>query len=197
MASKKGNQDISERYARALFELAKGAGGLDAVLKDVLSLSSMLSSSEDLRRLVLGGAFGVADQKKGLMALADKASFSPITKKFLGIVCDNRRLPAIEGILAAVLFDIAREKGEVTVDVIAAAAFDKGQEDKLRQILQKALGLTVHLHVIQDPSILGGLVVQIGSRRIDASVRGKLDRLARALKNPHSSQHKTKMREVA
>lgn len=197
MASQSESQDISRRYARACFALAREQNQLDAVSADLLGLQRMLHDSSDLNKFINNATLNRGDQEKALAALAAKAQWSPLTQKFLGTLAQNRRLNMLPATIDAVLGEIAEHKGEVTADVTAAHALDAAQVNSISAALTKALGKTVKVALKQDASIIGGLIIKVGSKLIDSSVQAKLERLHRALKNPNSSSDKTKIREVA
>ena len=197
MAGQTGHQDIARRYAHACFSLAREQNQIDQVSADLDAVQHMLSSSADLRKFIGNATLRRADQAKALAALGDKAKFGALTQKFLGTLALKRRLDILPGIIAAVQDEIARHKGEITAQVTTAQTLDAAQVNALAAALKKALGLTVKINQQQDTHIIGGLVIKVGSRLIDSSVRAKLDRLHRALKNSNTSKDKTKMREVA
>lgn len=197
MASQTESQDISRRYARACFALAREQNQVDALAGDLTGIQQMLQGSADLQRFISNATLNRADQEKALAALGAKAKWSPLTQKFLGTLAENRRLNMLSFIIDAILGEIAEHKGEVTAEVTAAHALDDAQVKNISAALTKALGKTVKVSLKQDASILGGLIIKVGSKLIDSSVQAKLERLHRALKNPNSSSDKTKIREVA
>ena len=173
---------LSGRYATALFDLAIEKNKLDAVAKDVASLTTMLAGSQDLRVLVTSPVISRSDQGKAIVALAAKAKLSDTTTNFLGVMAANRRL----AVLARTLKDfdrlLASHRGEVTAEVISATALSKSQTSALTKKLKLAIGRDVAINASIDESLLGGLVVKIGSRMVDGSVRTKLDNLKVAMK---------------
>jgi F-type H+-transporting ATPase subunit delta len=197
MASASGNSEIARRYARALFELAREQNAVDAVEADLTALASMLASSDDLARLADDATLKRKVQEAAMLAVADAAQFSPLTRNLLGTLAQKRRLPALAAVIAAAQDRIAEHKGETTATVVVARALDKAQVDAVAAALKKALGLNVKVNVIEDPSIMGGLVVRVGSMLIDSSVRTRLDRLTRALKSQDRTEDQKKMKEVA
>lgn len=191
------NNDISRRYARALFALAREANVLGPVGADLAALQKALDDSAELRSFINNAALRRDDQARALAAIAAKAQWAPLTQKFLGTLARNRRLAELPQIIAAVLAEIAAQRGEVTADVTVAQALDAAQEKAIIAALGKITGKDVKLHVTQDAGIVGGLIVKVGSQLIDGSVRSKLERLHRALKNQNTSQNQKKIREVA
>lgn len=197
MASTSGNSEIARRYATALFELAKEQGALDAAAQDLAVLGSMLANSKDLAMLTANATLQRRDQEKAVQAVADAAQFAPLTKNFLGLLAQKRRLADLPAIIAAVQAEISRHKGETTAEVTTAQPLAPAQADAIAAALKKGLGLNVKLRMIEDASLLGGLVVRVGSMLIDGSVRTKLDRLTRTLKSQDPSTDTKKMKEVA
>jgi F-type H+-transporting ATPase subunit delta len=195
MTSSSGNNEIASRYAAALFDLVKEQGAVELVERDVEKLDEMLSSSLDFRLLIRDVMLKREQQAQAVFALAEAAKFSPLTRNFLGLLARNRRLAVLPGIIVALQKQIGELKGETTAEVISARPLDKAQIDALAATLKKELGVGVKVKTMEDPSILGGLVVRVGSMLVDSSVRSKLDRLARILKSRDQTDKKTK--EVA
>ncbi len=197
MASTPGNQEVARRYATALFDFAKEQGGLDRVADDLQSLKGMIAGSKDFNLLLTNATLQRKDQERAILALADEAKFAPPTRQFLGLLAFARRLPELPAIIDAVQAEIEQHKGEITAQVIAAQSLDKAQVDSIAAALKKILSLNVKIKLTEDVSILGGLVVRVGSKLIDSSVRTKLERLTRTLKSQDQSRDKTRMKEVA
>ncbi len=173
---------VAERYASSLFELALEQGAIDAVGADLGRFQAMIDDSADLKRLVASPVFSAEDQLKAIVAICDKAGISGLVANFLKVVTSNRRLFAVPGMISAYRQIVARHRGEVTADVTSAHALTAAQENELKAALQGVTGKTVAINVTVDPSILGGLVVKVGSRQIDTSLRTKLSTLKLALK---------------
>ncbi|WP_112830412.1 F0F1 ATP synthase subunit delta [Rhizobium cremeum] len=173
---------VAERYASSLFELALEAGSIDAVAADLNRFQTMIDESDDLKRLVLSPVFSAEDQSKAVAALCEKAGISGLVANFLKVVAGNRRLFAVSGMVAAFRQIAARHRGEVTAEVVSAHALTSEQEDELKAALKSVTGKDVSVAVSIDPSILGGLIVKVGSRQIDTSLRTKLSTLKLALK---------------
>ena len=197
MASQTENQVISRRYARACFTLAREQNQLEAVATDLLDLRKMLAESADLQRFISNATLKRGEQTKALAALGAKAKWSSLTQSFLGTLVQKRRLNILPSIIDAVLAEIAAHKGEVTADVTAAHELSAAQVSSISAALAKTLGKTVKVVLKQDPAILGGLIIKIGSQLIDSSVQTKLERLHRTLKSSEVSKNKTPKREVA
>ncbi|MBF2717992.1 F0F1 ATP synthase subunit delta [Agrobacterium vitis] len=173
---------VAERYASSLFELAREAGSVDAVAGDLNRFQAMIDESVDLQRLVTSPAFTSEQQASAIAALCDKAEIGGLVGNFLKLVTANRRLFAVPGMIAAFRMIAARHRGELAADVTSAHALTPAQETELKEALKSATGKTVTMFVTVDPSLLGGLIVKIGSRQIDTSLRTKLSTLKLALK---------------
>ena len=180
--SSKANGAIADRYSAALFELAEQHAALDAVAADLKTLTAMVAESVDLRRLLRSPVISRADQQKAVAVLAERAGFNGLTKKFLGLVAQNRRLFALDGVIEAFLNRLAAKRGEVAAQVASAVALTETQVDAIGAALKKVVGSNVTLDLTVDPSLLGGLVVKVGSRMVDGSLRTKLQHLQLAMK---------------
>jgi F-type H+-transporting ATPase subunit delta len=174
--------DVGARYAQALFELAKAGGKLAQVESDLKSFKAMRRESADLRRLLDSPAFSAEDKTKALLAVAAAAKFQDVTRKFLGLMAQNRRSAAITSAIAAFEALAAAERGVVSAEVTTAVKLTAAQEAGLKAALRQALGKDPDMETNVDPAILGGLKVRVGSRLYDASLRSKLDSLRFALK---------------
>jgi F-type H+-transporting ATPase subunit delta len=177
-----GVAGIADRYAAALFDLADEQKALDAVAADLRALEAMLKESADLRRLVMSPVLSRAAQGRAILALAERAGLSPLTRNFLGLVARNRRLFAVPAMVKAFLAQLAARRGEVNAIVTSAHRLSDAQFAALGEQLRKALGGKVNFEVWIDPSLLGGMIVKVGSRMVDASLRSQLHRLQRAMK---------------
>lgn len=173
---------IAERYAAALFELAEANGELDRVAGDLRGLRAMLAESTDLRRLCASPVLKKAEQTRAIAALAARAGFSSLTAKFLGVLVTNGRLYAVAGTIAAFLAQLAAKRGELTARVSSAQPLNETQVAAMSAALKRSLGRAVALEPQVDASLLGGLVVQVGSRMLDGSIKTKLQRLSLSMK---------------
>ncbi len=173
---------IAGRYATAVFELAKEAKQLASLEKDADALSAALETSQDFRTLISSPIYSRDEQSKAVGALAQKMGLTDTTAKTLSLMAANRRLFVLPQLLAALRDMIAEEKGEVTADVTAAVALTKAQSDKLAASLKKTVGKTVKLNTTVDESLIGGLIVKVGSKMIDTSIRSKLASLQNVMK---------------
>jgi F-type H+-transporting ATPase subunit delta len=173
---------IAERYAAALFELAEEQSVLDGVAGDLRSLKTLIAESEDLRRLFKSPVLSRSEQEKAVIAVATRAEYGVLTRSFLGLVARNRRLFTVDGMIAAYLARLAGKRGEVTAQVTSAAPLTESQVGAIGTVLKKVVGSNVTLDVTVDPGLLGGLVVKVGSRMVDSSLKTKLQQLTFAMK---------------
>ncbi|MGY3147498.1 F-type H+-transporting ATPase subunit delta [Bradyrhizobium sp. USDA 3397] len=173
---------VSGRYATALFELARDQNVVDEVKADLDKFDAMLNESADLKRLVRSPVFAADAQSKALSAVLDKAGIAGITANFLKVLTANRRLFAVADVSRAFRALVARFKGETTADVTVAEALSDKNLDALKVALKSVTGKDVALNVKVDPSIIGGLVVKLGSRMVDGSLRTKLNSIKHAMK---------------
>ncbi len=173
---------IAGRYAAALFDLAKEQGALDAVAADLDGLSAMIAESADLRLLLRSPLVRRGDQGRAMAALAMAAGLGPLVGNLLRLVARNGRLFTLPALIVAFKARLAAERGERTAHVTSAQPLSDSQQAKLKAELSRLLGADVNIDPSVDDSLLGGLVVRLGSRQIDGSLKTKLDRLAVAMK---------------
>ena len=173
---------VSGRYATALFELARDEKSIDAVKADLDKFDAMLADSADLTRLVRSPVFSADMQSRALAAVLDQAGISGISAKFLKVLTANRRLFAVSDMISAFRALVAKFRGEATADVTVAEALSDKNLDVLKTALKSVTGKAVALNVKVDPSIIGGLVVKLGSRMVDSSLRTKLNSIKHAMK---------------
>ena len=173
---------VSGRYATALFELARDEKSIDTVRADLDQFDAMLNDSADLKRLVRSPVFAADTQSKALSAVLDKAGITGISANFLKVLTANRRLFAVSDVIRAFRALVARFKGEASADVTVAEPLSDKNLDALKTALKAVSGKDVTLHVKVDPSIIGGLVVKLGSRMVDSSLRTKLNSIKHAMK---------------
>jgi F-type H+-transporting ATPase subunit delta len=174
--------DVGQRYAQALFDLAKDERAIPAVEKDLKSIKAALKDSADLRILIGSPAFSAETKGIGLAAVADKAKFNTTTKKFLGLLAANGRATALASIITSFEALAAAERGAISAQVTTAIPLSAAQAKGVATALRSALGKDPEIETRVDPSILGGIKVQVGSRLYDASLKSKLDQLKFALK---------------
>lgn len=173
---------LAGRYASALFDLASENGTVTAVESDLETLSEALAESPDFAALTTSPKVGRGDARKAIAALARAMKLSALTGNFLGVLAQNRRLAQLPAVIRAFRTIAAAQRGEVTAEVTSAHVLTDGQIETLRSKLTAREGRTVKLTTRTDPDLLGGLVVTLGSKRIDASIRTRLNTLAQAMK---------------
>ncbi len=173
---------VAGRYATAMFELALEGNALEQVAADLTRFNQALDAVPDLARLVKSPVFTAEEQGRALAAILEKLKIEGLTRNFLLLVAKNRRLFATPDMIRAFRAMLARHRGETSAMVTAAAKLTEAQITALKQALKAALGQEVMLEERVDPSLLGGLVVKVGSRMVDTSLRTKLNSLKVAMK---------------
>jgi F-type H+-transporting ATPase subunit delta len=173
---------LSGRYAMALFELARDERALDTVSADFDGVKQALSESDDLRMLTRSPLIGRSDAGKAIAAVAASMGLSPLTTKFLGVLAKNGRLFELPAVIRAFKTLVANHRGETSAEVISAHPLDAEQIGALKDKLRQRFGRDVTIDAKVDKAILGGLIVKLGSRQIDGSIRTKLNSLANAMK---------------
>ncbi len=173
---------MAGRYATALFELAREANSIDAVKADLERFGALVADSADLNRLVRSPVFSADEQLKALSAVLDRAGIGGLAAKFLKLVAANRRLFAVRDMVKAFRDLVAEYKGEATAEVTVAEKLKDEHLGALRSALKAVSGKNVDLAVKVDPAIIGGLVVKLGSRMVDSSLRTKLNAIRHAMK---------------
>jgi len=165
-----------------LFELARDEKSVDAVLADLATFDAMLAESDDLRRLVRSPVFSAEAQSRAIVAVLGKAGIAGTAANFLKVLTANRRLFAVTDVIRAFRALVAKFKGEASADVTVAEPLSDTNLDALKAALKAVTGKDVALNVKVDPSIIGGLVVKLGSRMVDSSLRTKLNSIKHAMK---------------
>lgn len=173
---------LAGRYAVALFDLASEAGNVSTVESDLDKLGAALGESADLAALIRNPEVSRADLGKAMTALAKLLKLDKLTANFLGVLAQNRRLAQLPDIIRAFATIAAAQRGEVTAEVAAAHPLSDEQVSTLQEKLKAREGRNVKIRTSVDPDLLGGLVVTIGSKRIDGSIRTRLNSLAHAMK---------------
>lgn len=173
--------NLGGRYAQALFGLASDAGDIAGVEADLVSLKAMRADSADLRRLLDSPTVAAEDRARGLNAIAGRAGFRPLTRKFLGLLAANRRASALPAVIDAYRKMSAERRGVVAAAVTTATPLSEAQRASLQAALRQALGKEPEITAQVDSAILGGLKVRVGSRLFDSSVKTRLDQLKFAL----------------
>lgn len=172
---------VSERYANALIELAEEAKKLEKVEQDLKDLQVMMKESPELLGVIRSPVLSSTVLSNAMDAIADKAKFDDVTKKFIKVLINNRRLPALGYIADAFTKALATRRGAITVEVQVAQDLTAEQKKELQDALSKAMNADVTVRAKVEPSILGGMIVTVGSRMIDDSVRRKLEKLKVAM----------------
>jgi len=173
---------IAARYATAIFDLAREAGALTALAADIDALEAALAASADLRGVVASPLLSRADQQRAIVAVAKAMGLSLIASNTLALMAQKRRLFVLPQMIADVRARIAEEKGEMTAEVTAATKLTAAQSKQLAATLKARFGKDVKLKTAVDGSLIGGLVVKLGSIMIDTSVKAKLAALQNSMK---------------
>ena len=173
---------VAQRYAGSLFDLALEAKSVADVEKNLGQFEALVNGSDESRRLIQSPVFPAEDQVKAISAILAKAKIGGLVANFLRVVATNRRLFAVPSMIQAFRNIAAENRGEVSADVTSAHALTAAQQTELKATLKSVAGKDVTINVTVDPSILGGLIVKLGSRQIDTSLRTKLSSLKLALK---------------
>ena len=182
MASEKSAGGLAGRYANAVFELAQDQRAVEAVSTDLAGLRRAVETSPDLARLVRSPVFSAQDHAKALKAILEKMGAHPLTVKFVLLLAQKRRLFALNQIIAAYEHLVAKSRGETEAEVTSARHLNDDEVAELKAMLKSKLGKEPRLHSRIDPTLLGGLIVKVGSRMIDSSLRTKLDSLRAVMK---------------
>ncbi|MDX5357013.1 MAG: F0F1 ATP synthase subunit delta [Rhodobacterales bacterium] len=176
------SQGIAARYAQALFDLSKEGKALKALEADTDALDAALKASADLRDMIASPVLTRDDQARAIAAVAAKMKLSDLAANTLALMASKRRLFVLPQLVADLRARIAEEKGEVTAEVASAVELTAEQAKALAETLQASVGKTVKLNTTVDESLIGGLVVKVGSKMIDTSIRSKLASLQNAMK---------------
>jgi len=178
-----GVSGVAGRYALALYDLANQQWALDTVSADLASLRRMIGASADLKSVLVTQVIDRSVKAKAVESVIERAALSPLVRNFIGVVARNGRLSAVPEMITAYDKLLADRRGEVTATVTAAQALTESQIDALKDNLKRTTGMnSVALDIWIDPTIIGGLIVKIGSRRVDGSLRTKLRKMQLAMK---------------
>jgi F-type H+-transporting ATPase subunit delta len=178
----RGGSTVAERYAGALFELAKARNELDGVERPLDGVQALLHESPDFRQFVRSPLFSNMEQQQGLSAILKASGISGLVRDFLLLLAKNRRLFAVEAVIRSFKALCAKDRGEVEAEIVSAVPLTKSQVQDLTDTLRQRLGKTPKFATAVDPKLLGGLVVKVGSQMIDTSLRTKLKNLEKAMK---------------
>jgi F-type H+-transporting ATPase subunit delta len=174
---------MAGRYANALFELALEEKAIDAVKSDLEKFDALLAANADLHRLVRSPVYGADEQLKALSAILDKVGIGGLAANFLRVITTNRRLFAVHGMIRGFRALVAKHRGEVSADVTVAEALNGKNLEALESALKSVTGgKDIDLDIKIDPAIIGGLIVKVGSRMVDSSLRTKLNAIKFAMK---------------
>ena len=173
---------VAARYAEALFDLAREEDKADEVERELKNLRAVIRESNAFRSFLKSPVYDRDDQLGAVAAIAEKADYSQMTQNFLKLVASNRRLFALEAIIAAFAAKAAEARGEVSASAVSAAPMNDEQVKALRMEIESVIGKAVNLETKVDPELLGGLVVKVGSKMIDSSLRTKLNKLKTRMK---------------
>ena len=173
---------LAGRYASALFDLAREQRQINSVSRSLEALNQALVNSREFAELVASPIVSRDDAGNAFAALAPQLALDPITANFLGVLARNGRKKELPAIVRAFRRLASEHRGEVTAEVVSSRPLNDDQINRLKQQLRSRAGRDVNLDAQVDPSILGGIVVKLGSQRIDASIRTKLNRLAQTMK---------------
>jgi F-type H+-transporting ATPase subunit delta len=182
LASGGPESTVAERYAGALFDLARESNSVESIEHALDKFLGLLRDSDDLRRFVLSPMFSTADQEQGLSAILKPIGITGLARDFLLVLAKNRRLFAVENVIKAYKSLCAKARGEVEAEVISAAPLTDAQTQDLTDTLRQKLGKTPRLITMVDPKLLGGLIIRVGSQMIDTSLRTKLKNLEKVMK---------------
>lgn len=173
---------IANRYAQAVFDLAKEDGQLPAVEADITALDAALRDSADLRSLISSPIYSRDEQGAAIAAIGDRMGLSPVMRNVLGLMAQKRRLFVLPNLVQGLRDRIAQARGEMSAEVVSAQPLSQEQAQRLAETLSAQAGKTVRLETRVDPSLIGGLVVRLGSRMIDTSIRAKLGQMQNMMK---------------
>ena len=173
---------VAKRYAKAIFGLAKEDKKIESLSTDLTSMGDALHISEELNQLISSPVYNRLDQENAILAISDRMGLSDLMKSSLGLLAMKRRLNILPTLIEEVKAYIAEDKGEVTVNVTSASTLSNTQTKDLTKSLEKTIGKEIKIEAIIDESLIGGLIVKVGSKMIDSSIRSKLANLQNIMK---------------
>ena len=176
------SSSIAARYATAVFELSKDSKGLKTLETDIDAMGAALESSDDLRTLISSPLYSRAEQGGAIGTVAKKMKLSTTMTNTLALMASKRRLFVVPQLIASLQAKIAEEKGEVTANVVCAKALTKAQSEKLAKTLSASFDADVKIIATVDETLIGGLIVKVGSKMIDTSIKSKLNALQNTMK---------------
>jgi F-type H+-transporting ATPase subunit delta len=181
---------VARRYAGALYDLAQDQKKLDAVANDLRDLQRCCFESAELRYVLSQPRLSRKQMLETMAKLSAALKCDPLTTNFLGLLAKNRRLSSLQSIMQAFMAELAERRGEYTADIVVARPMPEELKGQLATRLRELAGGNVHLSMREDKSILGGMIVKVGSQLFDASLKTKLARLERYMKSDQSGIHK-------
>jgi F-type H+-transporting ATPase subunit delta len=173
---------LAGRYALAVFELAQEERAVEAVARDLATLKQLMAESPELTRLIRAPVFSREEQAAGMNGVLHRVEAAPLTRRFILLLASKRRLFALADIIRAYDALVAKQKGEVSARVTSARPLSDDETAELKSILRSKLSKDVKLETRVDPALLGGLIVKVGSRMIDSSLRTKLNGIRTAMR---------------
>ena len=176
------SKGVSKRYATALFDLANETDDISTLEKNVETLTQSIDESTDLNSLISSPIYSREQQKNAIGAVATKMGMSAVMIKALSLMADKRRLFVLPAFLSVLNDLISESKNEITAEVVSAQSLSKGQVEKLGKSLKNNFGKDVKINATVDPTLIGGMVVKVGSRMIDTTIRAKLNSLQNTMK---------------
>ena len=182
MASKGSKSEVATRYALALLELAEEQHKLNIVAEDLVSLDKAIEENLDLQRLMASPVISRRVQGKAIGAILTQVGADDLTKKFMGVSSANRRLQDFRHIITAFLAELAKRRGEVVAEITSAQKLSKEQLQAVQGALQRTEGRNVSISSKVDPTLIGGLIVKVGSKMIDSSIKTKLTKMKLIMK---------------
>ena len=177
-----GTKRIAERYVKALFDVAQSASSTETVEKDMATIGQTLDISPELRSFLENPLLAPEARAGAMLAVLDKLKTGALTRQFIGMVLKQKRLALLPQIIVEFARVASEARGEITADVTTAAPLNDKQAQALAQRLGKAYGRTVRVNASHDASLLGGMIVRVGSQQLDSSLSGKLRRMGQALR---------------
>ena len=176
------SKGVAKRYATALFDLANETDDISSLEKNVESLTQAVDESPDLNSLISSPIYSRDQQKNAISAIAKKMGVSAVMINTLSLMAEKRRLFVVPTFLSVLNDLISESKNEITAEVVSAQSLSKGQVEKLGKTLKNNLGKDIKINATVDPTLIGGMVVKVGSRMIDMTIRAKLNSLQNTMK---------------
>ena len=176
------SKGIATRYASALFGLADEQDDIPALEKNVRVFKQAIGQSADLNHLISSPIYSRDQQQRAILAIAKKLSFSSVMTNTLALMAEKRRLFVVPTFLSVIEDLIAESKNELTAEVVSAKALTKGQLDKLAKTLKSNFSKDIKINASVDESLIGGMIVKVGSRMIDTTIQAKLNSLQNVMK---------------